>query len=413
MTASPLWRRMGLFFLVPAIAAISPLLVLPIVARSAGQAGWASAIAGESVGTVAAILIGYGWAAIGPALVSIARDDRERGTLYRESLVIRLLIAVVALPPMGAVCWLVAAPGTEWLSVLMGLQGALIALSFTWFSAGVGEPRSIVLYDSVPRLSLAAISAVVIAYGAPVEVYPLAGVLVTLLGTGAFTLRALRRYEGAWPVRGDLRRLLRSGAPVALNDVALGAYSNVPTPLVAVTAAPAEAAGFASADKMLKLGQFIPVTLANALQAWIAEAHGRARSRRMRLSLGAHAAIGVIGWLGLSVAGAWVSTVLFGADASATTAILVAMGLTFAFFSVRTSMTRHILFPAGEAGSVVRATLIGTAVGVPAMVILTLPWGPLGAAIGYAATEGAATVLLWRTCRAAMRRLDATEPITT
>ncbi|TDN88383.1 hypothetical protein [Microbacterium sp. BK668] len=408
---TPLWRRLALFFLVPAIAAVSPLLVLPIVARAAGPAGWASAIAGESIGTVASIAIGYGWMAMGPALVSIAGDDAQRGALYRESIVVRLLVAIVALPVMAVVCWLVADPGSAWLAVLMGLQGALIALSFTWFSAGVGRPHAIIFYDSVPRLVIAVVCAIAIVGGAPVELYPLAGIAVTLVGTSLFTRSTLRRYPSSWPRRVDLLAAFRSGAPVALNDVGLTVYSSVPTPLVTVTAAPTEAAGFASADKMLKLGQFIPATLANALQTWIAEAHGKARARRMRLALLAHGTIGVVGWAALGILGAWASTILFGEAASSTTPVLVAMGLTFAFFSVRTSMTRHILYPAGEAAAVLRATLVATAIGVPVMIGLALVIGPIGAAVGYAATEGAATLLLWRKCARSLHALDRAEPV--
>lgn len=403
----PLWRRLAGFTLLPAIAAISPLIVLPVVARIAGPGGWASAIAGEAVGTFAAIAIGYGWAAIGPALISIARDDDHRAQLYRESLVIRLLIAVIALPVMGVICWLIASPGAEWLSVLMGAQGALIALSFTWYSAGVGDPRAIVVYDAMPRLLAAAAAAVAISMIGFVELYPLAGIAVTLVGTTLFTVRVLRRHPGSWPGVRDIPRLFRAGASVALNDAALGAYSNIPTPLVNVTAAPGAAAGFASADKMLKLGQFLPVTLANALQAWIAEAHGAGRARRMRLALSAHAVFGVLGCVVLAVLGPWASGFLFGAEAAAGFAVLLMMGIVFAFFSLRTSISRHVLFPAGQASAVMRATLLGTAVGVPVMIALALWIGPLGAAIGYALTEGAATVLLARRCLHALRELAA------
>ena len=407
--ASPLWRRLLLFFLVPAIAAISPLLVLPVIARTAGQAGWASAIAGESIGTVASIAIGFGWLSIGPALVSLAGVER-RGELYRASLVVRLLVALIALPVMCVICWIVASPGSELLASLMGLQGALIALSFTWFSAGIGKPSSIVFYDSIPRLVLAAACAFAIAHGAPVELYPLAGISVTLVGTALFTRSVLRHFPSPWPRWPELPGLFRSSAPVALNDVGLSVYSSVPTPLVTVTAPPAEAAGFASADKMLKLGQFIPLTLANALQAWIVEAHGPSRSRRMRAAMLTHGGIGIVGGACLAILGAWASTVLFGEEASSTTPVLAALGLTFAFFSVRTSMTRHVLYPAGQAAAVVRATLIATAVGVPSMIALALWIGPTGAAVGYAVTEGAATVLLWRRCAESLHVLDKTQP---
>ncbi|GAA1926444.1 hypothetical protein GCM10009775_18250 [Microbacterium aoyamense] len=406
-----LHRRLLGFMLLPALAAVSPLLVLPLVARSAGPGGWASAIAGESIGTFAAIVVGYGWVAIGPALVSIAADGAERARLYRESLVVRLLIAAATLPVLAVACWFVASPGAEWLTVLMGVQGALIALSFTWYSAGVGRPSTIVVYDAIPRLLAAAASAIAIAATGIVEIFPLSGIAVTLIGTGIFSLRLLRRNPGPWPTRSSIGGLFRRGLPVALNDAALSAYSSVPAPLVNVTAPPLAAAGFASADKLFKLGAVLPFTLANALQSWIAEVTATARARRMRMALAAHAGFGVLGGIVLAVFGPWVSRVMFGDEAAAGFDLLVAMGVVFAFLSLRTSMTRHVMFPAGRTAVVMRATLVATAVGVPVMIALAILIGPLGAAIGYALTEGAATLLLWRPCVSALRAVAETVPI--
>lgn len=410
VSAMSLRSRLVGFMLLPAIAAVSPLIVLPVVARLAGPGGWASAVAGESIGTFAAIVMGYGWAAIGPALVSVAADDDHRARLYRESLVIRLLITAIALPVMAVVCWLIASPGSQWLTVLMGAQGALIALSFTWYCAGVGNPRTIVLYDAVPRLAVTAAAAWLILVTGYVELYPLAGIAVTLCGTGLFTVRLLRRHPGPWPARRDIPRLLRSGLPVALNDAALSAYASVPAPLVNVTAPPSAASGFASADKLLKLGSVLPFTLASALQSWVGEVDGPDRERRMRIALTGHAAFGVVGGLGLAALGHLVTFLLFGEEAAAGFDVLIAMGIVFAFLSLRISMTRHVLFPSGKVGIVMRATLLATAIGVPIMIALALVLGPFGAAAGYAITEGLATVLLWRPCAAAMRALRRIGP---
>ncbi|MDR7185318.1 PST family polysaccharide transporter [Microbacterium trichothecenolyticum] len=408
---SPLWRRLLGFTLLPAIAAVSPLLVLPVLSRIAGPDGWASAIAGESVGTFAAIAIAYGWTTIGPALVSVALDDPHRGRLYRDALVVRLLTAVVALPITALICALVASPGYEWLAVLMGLQGALIAMSFTWFAVGVGDPKAIMLYDAVPRVLVAIIAAVAIAQLGIVELYPVGGILVTLIGTTAYTVRLLKLYPSDWPSLRELPGLFRLGAPVALNDAALGAYSSVPTPLVNVTSPGAAAAGFASADKLLKLGQFLPLTLANALQSWTGEVNGPARARRVGLAVWAHAIFGVLGWIVLGLAGPWVSGILFGANAAATPAVCIALGLAFAMYSTRTSMTRHLLFPTGQARAVMTATLIATAAGVPAMIGLTVLLGPFGAALGYATTETIATVLLIRRSSRGLKRIHAEVPV--
>ena len=72
MSAAPLRRRLTGFLLIPTIAALSPLVVLPLVSRSAGPSGWASAIAGESLAGLfivmpsGALAVITGLALIGP-----------------------------------------------------------------------------------------------------------------------------------------------------------------------------------------------------------------------------------------------------------------------------------------------------------------------------------------------------------
>ena len=118
-----------------------------------------------------------------------------------------------------------------------------------------------------------------------------------------------------------------------------------------------------------------------------------------------------MGGVALAVLGHWASLILFGEAAAAGYAILATMGLVFAFLSLRTSMMRHVLFPAGQTRVVVRASLIASAVGIPVMIALAITIGPIGAAIGYAVTEGLSTLLLWAPCAAAVRAWHETPPV--
>ncbi len=383
--AGPAWRRLLGFALLPAIAAISPLVVLPLISRSVGDSGWASALSGEVIGTFAAIALAYGWTTIGPSLVA-SSDARHRGALYRQSLVVRGLMATVTLPLTVLICVLIASDGYELLAALMGLQGALIATSFTWFAVGVGRPGSIAFFDAIPRVVAAGFSAVAIGMGAPAIVFPLGGIAVTVVGTTLYSIRTLRRFPAPWPSRRALPGLFKSGAPVALSEAGTGAYSSVPTPLVTVTSASGDAAGYATADKFLKLGQFLPITLSNAFQNWTAEVQGHSRARRIRFAILAHALLGLLGWLLLATIGSFISRLLF-ADAAAPTELLTAIGLAFACYSTRTAMVRLVLFPAGHTGSVLTATLIASAIGLPLLLLGTVTIGPLGAAMGYALIE--------------------------
>ncbi len=404
----PLWRRLAGFTLIPVIAAVSPLLVLPFIAHNADSAGWSSALAGEVVGTFAAIFVGYGWTTIGPALIASAPSDAVRGRLYREALVVRAATSAFVLPVMALVIWLIATPGYELLAILMGAQGALIAISYQWFTIGLGRPGAIAYYDAIPRLLAAILAAVVIGAGGPLEVYPLSGIAVTVLGTSLYTARVLPRYPAPWPRWRDAPRLVRSGAPVTVTDAALGVYAAVPTPLATVMYPGAPAAGFATADKLMKLGQFIPLTLANSLQSWTSEVAGHERSKRIKRALLAHAGLGAVGAAVFIAAAPVVSEVWF--DSMVTAGVVAPLGIAFALYSVRTSMSRHVLFPEGRVRLVMTATVIGTAAGVPAMVVLGIPFETAGIAIGYALTEAVTTALMIRETRRVVTAISERRP---
>lgn len=115
------------------------------------------------------------------------------------------------------------------------------------------------------------------------------------------------------------------------------------------------------------------------------------------MAIGLSAATGLLGWAGLALVGPWLTQAYLPA-APAPFDILFVMGLVFFFFSIRTAVARLVLFPAGQASAVMRATLVATAAGIPLMIGLGIAWGPIGAGLGYAFTEGAAALLLTRRC---------------
>lgn len=404
--AAPFWRRLLAFTVMPTLGAVSPLIVLPVVARVAGTSGWANAMAGESIGTLAAVLLAYGWTSIGPSLVASAHDEAERRSLYRDSLAVRLALALVVIPLLAAVSLFAATPGYAVLTFLMGLQGCLVSLSFAWFAVGDADPGAIVRYDAIPRVTVAILSAGIVSMTGAVEVYPLGGIMVTLLGTALYTRRRFGSRLGWIRQLRHLPMLLRLTTAVAVNDTALSVYSSIPTPLVNFSASASLAAGFASGDKMVKLGQYIPITLGNALQSWTVEAGVGARARRVRLALVAHGALGLFGLAGLATLGPWVSAILFGAAASADRTVLVLLGVVFACFSLRTSLQRHLLFPLGATRAVLYATVAGSVIGIPLMVVLSQTLGPIGAAFGYAVSEATSTVLLVVPASRGLRELD-------
>ena len=401
-----LTARFAGFALLPILSAVSPLVVLPALSRSVEPAGWASALTGETVGTFAAIVIAWGWTNMGPARVAVAADRTTQGRLYRESLAVRGLLALVVLPLLAVLVALIAADGYRALAVLMAVQGSVISLSFTWFAVGRGDPRSIVMLDALPRMAVAVGAALTIATTGAVLIYPLAGLAVTVAGTAVYSLRILRQCPAPWPRLSELRGLFRQTSDVAVNDAAVGVYSAVPVPLVSATLTSISAGGYASADKLIKLGQFIPITVANALQAWAAEAGAGTMRARTLVAVRIHSAIGIVGWLGVAALGPRATRILFGDDTAADREVLIVLGLAFFLFAVRTGLTRHVLFPAGRGRDVMRAGVIGSMVGIPAMAAGVFGVGAVGAAVGFALSEVTMVAVLVRPSLGALRGMS-------
>lgn len=386
--------RLAGFGGLPLISMITPLLVLPVLGRIAGKSGWASLATGESIGTFAAIVIAYGWNVAGPPRIALTTDRVGRATLYRESLVVRGALAVVAVPVIGVLCVLLAADGYVVPTVLMGLSGAVTGLSFAWYSVGAGDPRSIAVYEAIPRVVSAALAAGIIVVTRQLAVYPLMAATVSLGGILLFSRRTLRGVELPRLSRRDIGRLLVRDKALAGIDVAGGAYATVPVPLVSAFSIAAVASSYASSDKLYKFGLYIPITLGNAFQSWTVEGPVSGRARRLRTALAAHILVGLVGWAFLTVAGPPVSALLFGSEVASDRAVCFWLGATFLIVSTRISLTRHLLVPIGHIRVVFVATVVGAVCGVPLIGLASWWIGPVGAALGLLVSEILTTGIL-------------------
>ncbi len=391
---SGLGARLAGFAGLPLISLITPLLVLPVLGRVAGDRGWASLMAGEAIGTLAAIVVAYGWNTSGPPRVALTADVAARARLYRESLVVRVWLAVAVAPVVVLLSVLVATPGYRSASALMGIAGTVTGLSFAWYAVGAGDPRSIAVFEAVPRVVAAAVSAGAVLVTRELAIYPVLAVGASLAGVVLFSRRVLAADPTVPADRPRLRRLLVRDRAIAFNDIAGGAYASVPVPTVQTVSAPAPAAAFASADKLYKFGLYVPITLANAFQSWTVEGPAHDRARRLRVALGAHVGVGLVGWAVLAALGPWASATLFGDEVTAARSACVWLGAAFVLVSARISMTRHVLVPAGRIRVVVVSTVAGALVGLVAIVSLTVALGPVGAAMGLTASEAVAAGIL-------------------
>lgn len=402
------------------LSALAPLALLPVLARAAGVSGWASLAAGQSVGALVAAFSLYGWAVQGPALVAAASSD-ERWEIYRSSLVSRGAVLALTLPAGCLASVAIAANGFTILTVLMTCAQAVTALSPMWFGIGVGRPRLVLAYDTIPRLAGVLGTAIAISLGAPLITYPLVLIIASVVGITAFTRRQARtaayRRRRMGSTLADLRRVLRTQASSAAVQIAGASYGSATVALVGVFATTVATAEFAAGDRFYRFALMAVVAAGNTFQGWVAEAPYPRNRTRMRASLAALTTLGIVGAVAIAFSGSWATAVLFGRDLAIGQSTATWFAVAFFSICVSTSLGRHVLVPLDRARELLVATVTSALVGLPAVAILARTHGAAGGAAGYAASELVGTMvlaglLLWRPPQAAQSsRGDDTPPV--
>lgn len=396
-------KRLLGFALVPLISALSPFLVLPIVARRAGVEGWAAIGVGQSVGALAAMVVIGGWSLRGPARVAPA-CEAERRMLYVESVVGRGFL-YLCVSPLVVVANLLLLPATVApVGALTSIAFALAGMSPSWFAIGVGRPALIARFEVLPRTAGALLAAGVVALSGQVLWYPVILLCGTLTG-----IVLLHRHEGfgrPTSLNSALRGLWHGrheGAAV----VAAGLYSAIPVALVGAVVAVGDVARYSSADRVYRIALLSIVALGGALQGWVAE-EPTARRHRMRISLVAHSLLGLIGGAALGFLASPVTALLFGGRVGAAPEVALWYGIAFMAVSVNTSTGGHVLIPLGGSRHVLISTVVGAIAGVGAMLALLPSLGAVGAAAGLALGEVIVTLIQ---VAALLRRRGASSPL--
>lgn len=379
--------RLSGFTVLPLLSLITPLLLLPVISGFVGAEGVSSVISGQAIGTFAATVLMWGWNVDGPVAVARSVNAEARGIVYLRSIRTRLVLMVLVFPLAAAVAALVAVPEFRSEAVAMAWAVGLAGMSPSWFCIGLGQPRLLAIYDTVPRF-LAAVAAVpLLLITAQLWWYTAVLAAATLLALIFFH----RNYSrgGNWFPRG-LRALaadLKLQARTAGISLAGNAYASTPAPIATASTAPAASGSLATADTLYRFGLFTVVALGNAFQSWTIERAAGNRRQRHLAAIWAHAGLGVLGAAVLTAAGPLASSILFAGKVQATTQLCFYYGLAFLFLSASTPLIRNLLIPAGQQKLVLRWTLASAAFGVALMLWSGYQSNAPGIALGMAVSE--------------------------
>ncbi|WP_426996329.1 polysaccharide biosynthesis protein [Pseudarthrobacter sp. N5] len=403
--------RLSGFTVLPLLSLITPLLLIPVISSFIGGGGISSVISGQAIGTFAATVLMWGWNVDGPVAVARSASAADRANVYLRSIRTRLVLLAVVLPASAVVAALVANPAFSWEAVAMAWAVGIAGMSPSWFCIGLGQPRLLAVYDTVPRFIATTAAAPILLLTHQLWFYT--GLLA--VATVASLVLFHRNFSpgGRWlprDIRGALGELAAQSRTAGIS-LAGSAYASTPTPIATASTTPAASGSLATADTLYRFGLFTVVALGNAFQGWTLEDGASGRRNRHVAAIWAHASLGVIGAAVLTLAGPFVSGLLFAGKAQATTELCFYYGIAFLFLSASTPFIRNLLIPAGKQNVVLRWTLFSAVFGVAAMIWAGADGNAPGIALGMALSEAALFVTLlipgWKLL--SHERLDAVD----
>jgi hypothetical protein len=418
--AAALSRRILAFAGVPFLALLAPFIFLPVLSRLAGVDAWVAIALGQSVGGLAALIAGVGYATLAPPVVARADGD-ERRRILATSIHIRLPVWAVASVVAAAVAGMLAPHTARVEAVLMAIAMSLAALAPTWYWIGVGRVRPVILLEVLPRMAAAVLATGILLLGGPVTWYPLlliAAMLVAPLWVyPRYAAGSLGRVD-----RGEMSAVWRRHPPALVAETAAGIYNVLAVGLVTAVAPVSEAARFVSGDKAYRIGQYAVSALGNALQGWVVEA-GEARfPARFRVVVVFHGGLGIVGMLAFGALGPWATSVLFGAHVAIDSATAWGFGVALLGVALGTAFGRLGLISLDARTVFMVCVVVAAGIGATSLLIGGSRWGAAGAAWGLGATElasglaqGIALAAVWRRRKAAGRLLpgrSVTSPTT-
>lgn len=383
----PVLVRLAGFTGLPLLSLITPFLLLPLMARIEGESGWAALGAGQAIGAFGATVVLWGWNIKGPVIIARSPSAQDRADVYRESLRSRFLLLLVVAPAVLVLASTIAPSGSQLNAAGMAVTTLLTALSPAWFCIGLGRPRLLALFDTLPRFAATAVSLPVLYFSQTIWLYPM--ILIAFVAAGLFFFQrvVVPESSGTFTRWKGTARQLATQARTAGISISGSLYAATPVPIAVLTVGAAGSAGFNSADTFYRFGLFTVIALGNTFQSWVLEPEADP-AQRQKLAVWAHMALGALGFALFAALGPWASAIAFKEELRADFWTCVFYGLSFFFISASTPFIRNMLIPFGGQTIVLIWTAISAVVGVAMMFYFgSIGWAG-GIALGLALSEG-------------------------
>lgn len=401
-------RRILGFSLLPAMSMLAPLVLLPIVAQRYGPSGWSAIALGQSVGAIVGVVVALAWPIVGGHQIARSNLDLRR-EIYIDSLGSRLFVLVVA-TPLAAVFLILLGQPLRLETILFMIGISLNGLTASWYFAGTGEPRKLVVNEGVVRLAGYALAATAMILGSPLIIYAsltiMAGLAMIVLNW--WTIVARRPSREQFRFRAWLH-IVRGHSYGTLSRVLQGGFSFGGVPISAAIV-PGGLSSFAAADQLAKAASNAGLALPASFVGWVGQGGSALKRRSLTATMTTLAilAIAVVVWYAVGPA---VVTFLYRGESGLGRAEITLIGL--AIFGTVGARVLELLavVPAGEERSIFLTNTVMSVVGLCLLPLAFVNWGVIGGLTVYAAipiaTMGTLVLVILRALRRRREDRDA------
>lgn len=409
-------RRSGLLALLKSLTGftglqllgfVAPFMALPVIARLAGPELWVDFASAQAIGSLAGIVILFGWWTAGPAEYHRLGSVVQRANLYVASIRERLIVAAFAIPLTVAIVAAISPRESLLLCVLAALGMATYGLTPDWFFIASNSPSKLALYETIPRSISTLLSIPVMLTLGSILWFPIFQISAVFLAYMAMWRREIARHQNSSPKLRDSLTHLNQHAPIAASNILGGLYNQLMLPMATLVAPGASLATYVSADKLYKASRFSIVALANTLQSWVLSSETR---KRHLVAFSAHAVLGTIGGAALALLAPPLSELFFGSELETSHTIAAALGVSFFCASVTTPVVRNLLIPHGHRRAPLIATFCATIAGLGSLYPLYAALGVVGVAFAVALSEATSLLINATTGFFVLRSLPKQKP---
>lgn len=378
-------RRMVLLAAVPALGAVTPLVVFPTIASRHGAEGWAEVGVGFAAGAAISVIVEMGWGLNGPQLIAGAQSPR-RARLLRTSVLAKYLV-FTALSPLAIIIAMAASPQHSAAAVFSGLHGLTSGLSVAWFFIGVGTASRVLLYESVPRLVGALAAVLALRSGAGLEVQAMIQAAINIVIPVAAVRACATLPSGERITRTEVFGSIRSQVVAVTARGASAVYTALPVVVVSLIA-PSAAAQFSAVERLQRMALAVLAAIPSAFQSWVGASVSPAqRRRRVRLASFATVLVGSMAAALFALLVNPIADVVFAGAVEIPAPLAVVSGAIVAVTMASRATGSIALVAVGNIRAIATSAVAGAVVALPLVALGSMMTGTLGGLVAELIVE--------------------------